>query len=329
MKSLTILIAVLLLIAGSVTATTFTQGHNLNGNAITNASVVTAGGPVGIGTDNPRVDLDVPGHAAFGNAFGLDTSANASNTVITIQHITTNWVMRDLVGYSDLEDDGLQIKYVIRPAQQPESIKTYGGIYTVVQSEGAWNYDRNVAIQGEAIHRGTGSVNNARGIVGVAVMEGNGTMNYGVGGRFLVLQNFNTTGSSVISNAIGVVIEGGLNKGSTIRRAGMLIKACAVSTNSALLVMGRDTLPDGHFAIYNDSALSNYFKGRIGCGTQAPTAQLDVNGANGYNQLRLRTSYTPSSSADANGATGDMAWDADHVYVKTAAGWKRAALTTF
>jgi hypothetical protein len=329
MKLLTIITAIALLLAGLAAATTFTQGHNLNGNVITNATVITASGPVGIGTANPRVDLDVPGHVAFGNAFGLDESSNASNSVITIQHVTTNWAMRDFVGYTDYNANGLEIKHVIRPAQQPESIKIYGGIYTVVQSEGAWNYSRNVGIQGEAIHRGTGCVDNARGVVGAAIMEGNGVMNYGVGGRFIVAQNWNVTGSSLISNAIGVVIESGRNEGSTIRRAGLQIKACAVSTNSTLLVMGRDTLPDGHFAIYNDSALSNYFKGRIGCGTPAPTAQLDVNGATGYNQLRLRSSYTPSGTADANGAVGDVAWDGNYVYVKTVGGWKRAALTTF
>jgi hypothetical protein len=159
---------------------------------------------------------------------------------------------------------------VARPAQQPESIKTYGGIYSVIQAEGAWNYSRLVGVQGEAIYRGSGTVQNARGIVGAAIMEEDGTMVTAVGGRFLTAQNWNTTGSSMISNAIGVLVEGLANGGTTIRRAGIQIKACLASSNTALLVMG-DTLPDGHFAIYNDSALSNYFKGRIGCGTQAPT----------------------------------------------------------
>jgi hypothetical protein len=67
----------------------------------------------------------------------------------------------------------------------------------------------------------------------------------------------------------------------------------------------------------------------MGISTTAPTARLDVNGATGYNQVRMRTSYTPTSTADANGNVGDMAWDASYVYVKTAAGWKRAALGTW
>ncbi|MFX1704605.1 hypothetical protein PV783_11660 [Chitinophaga sp. CC14] len=69
--------------------------------------------------------------------------------------------------------------------------------------------------------------------------------------------------------------------------------------------------------------------GNLGVGNNAPTARGDFSSSTGYNQLRLRTSYTPTSSADANGNTGDVSWDANYIYIKTAAGWKRSALTTF
>lgn len=67
----------------------------------------------------------------------------------------------------------------------------------------------------------------------------------------------------------------------------------------------------------------------IGIGTNGPTAKLDINGSTGYDQLRLRTNYTPTGTADANGNTGDFAWDDNFIYVKTSAGWKRSALSTF
>lgn len=38
---------------------------------------------------------------------------------------------------------------------------------------------------------------------------------------------------------------------------------------------------------------------------------------------------TPANTADAQGSTGDIAWDASFIYVKTGAGWKRAAIATF
>jgi len=69
--------------------------------------------------------------------------------------------------------------------------------------------------------------------------------------------------------------------------------------------------------------------GRVAIGTTAPTARLHVVGATGYNQLRLQTPYTPTSSADPNGQVGDIAWDDNYIYVKTSTGWKRAALSAF
>lgn len=67
----------------------------------------------------------------------------------------------------------------------------------------------------------------------------------------------------------------------------------------------------------------------VGVGTGTAVSYLDVDGANGYSQFRLRDAYTPTGTADALGATGDTAWDENYFYIKTAAGWKRTALSTF
>lgn len=64
-------------------------------------------------------------------------------------------------------------------------------------------------------------------------------------------------------------------------------------------------------------------------GTGNFTSKLDIEAANGYQQLRLRTQYTPSGTADANGKTGDISLDDNFLYYKTTAGWKRTALSTF
>lgn len=72
--------------------------------------------------------------------------------------------------------------------------------------------------------------------------------------------------------------------------------------------------------------------GNVGIGIEgesAVTSKLMVDGDNGYTQFRLADSYTPTGSSDTNGATGQVAWDADYIYIKTAAGWKRSALSTF
>lgn len=68
---------------------------------------------------------------------------------------------------------------------------------------------------------------------------------------------------------------------------------------------------------------------KVSIGTNSATAYLQVKGITGYNQLRLETNYTPTDSTDANGNLGDIASDDDYIYKKTAAGWKRSALSVF
>lgn len=83
--------------------------------------------------------------------------------------------------------------------------------------------------------------------------------------------------------------------------------------------------------IYGSSASMGIETPLLGVGntTFTATSNLHLKGTNGYNQLRLDTSYTPSSTADLNGAIGDISWDDSYFYVKTSAGWKRSALSTF
>lgn len=64
---------------------------------------------------------------------------------------------------------------------------------------------------------------------------------------------------------------------------------------------------------------------RVGIGTPTPTDKLDVNS----DTIRLRTAKTPTSTSDASGNLGSIAWDDNYIYVKTSAGWKRAGLSTF
>ena len=66
-------------------------------------------------------------------------------------------------------------------------------------------------------------------------------------------------------------------------------------------------------------------RGNIGINNGSPTSKLDIIGT-GYNQLRLRNSYTPSSSGDTNGSVGDIAWDNNYLYIKTSTGWGRTSL---
>lgn len=65
--------------------------------------------------------------------------------------------------------------------------------------------------------------------------------------------------------------------------------------------------------------------GNVGIATSAPTQKLDVNDSS----IRIRTANTPAS-ATATGTQGQIAWDANYVYVCVATNtWKRAALSTW
>lgn len=59
----------------------------------------------------------------------------------------------------------------------------------------------------------------------------------------------------------------------------------------------------------------------------------DGSTAGGFPMLRegrvIGGTRTPTGTADAAGETGEFSYDDDYVYVKTSAGWKRAALSTF
>ncbi len=65
--------------------------------------------------------------------------------------------------------------------------------------------------------------------------------------------------------------------------------------------------------------------GNFGINTDSPTEKLDVNS----DSIRLRTAKTPAS-ATATGTQGQIAWDANYMYVCTATNtWKRVALATW
>jgi hypothetical protein len=73
---------------------------------------------------------------------------------------------------------------------------------------------------------------------------------------------------------------------------------------------------------YAAGTADNYFKGRIGIDTTTPAVLLDVND----DSVRIRTDQTPASNAAGN--AGEIAWDANYIYVCTAANtWKRVAIT--
>jgi hypothetical protein len=65
--------------------------------------------------------------------------------------------------------------------------------------------------------------------------------------------------------------------------------------------------------------------GNFGIGTAAPTSKLHVSGT-ALEQFRIETPGGPAGSGDTKGNVGDIAYDADFFYIKTANGWGRVPL---
>lgn len=78
--------------------------------------------------------------------------------------------------------------------------------------------------------------------------------------------------------------------------------------------------PDMH--IQGSGATTGY----IGMGTKIPTAKLHIYTTNGYDQFKMETLFTPTSSGDTNGSIGSIVWDDTYFYVKTNTGWGRTLL---
>jgi len=144
-------------------------------------------------------------------------------------------------------------------------------------------------------------------------------------------------GSITTPSCIGNMIIG--EGSATISAVSDLVLSSNSPTSSAkytFLEMNTASGPThaaGYWSIYNNlPSTFNAFlgAGNVGIGTATTqTAKLDVGSSTGYNQFRLRTSYTPTSTADTNGNTGDVSWDVNYIYIKTGSGWKRSALSTF
>jgi len=105
------------------------------------------------------------------------------------------------------------------------------------------------------------------------------------------------------------------------------------SSSSKLHIVGQGTgNTTTSLLVQNSGGSTNLLvrdDGNVGIGTTSPTSKLDINGLTGYDQLRLRTSFTPTGSTDTRGNVGDIAWDDNNFYWKTSTQWLRISGQTF
>jgi hypothetical protein len=93
------------------------------------------------------------------------------------------------------------------------------------------------------------------------------------------------------------------------------------------VVLGKDSPFERSLRAMVDSGVELYYDNVLK--TQTTANGLEVVGVTDTDQLRVTTPSVPAS-ATATGTAGDIAWDADYIYVCTATDtWKRVAISTW
>lgn len=185
-----------------------------------------------------------------------------------------------------------------------------------------------------------------------------GSTNFGIGTTSpnAKLNVFSETGSfsdtifRLSSNALGSILEarangcvglGAIDSNYVLNVDTLgLSNVIRIGSNTRNVIDFNDTL-GGFIRLYNVSGITqtlisgalsgsgyenSYFINPVGFGNANPSSTVDISGVTGYNQFRMRTSYTPTSSGDTNGNIGNFTWDNNYLYLKTNTGWGRVNL---
>lgn len=282
---------------------------------ITSAGDLLVGHTAQIQTDNDSGTLITPKHqihgtSEAGSALGLYTwntsssngphivfSKSSSGTIGTRTVVTSG---TDLGGIVFNGDDGVGFTVAAEILAEVDGTAGVGDmpgrIVFLTTADGANTVTERMRIT-------------SSGLVGIATASPQATLDVGglvsgsdrsirVGGTGNVYGQVSVTTSTSLVNLIAG------NSG-------------VAGSNLAILTAATDGTETERIRITSD--------GYVGVGTNSPTQKLDVNDSS----IRIRTSNTPAS-ATATGTAGQVAWDANYVYVCVATNtWKRAALSTW
>jgi len=136
----------------------------------------------------------------------------------------------------------------------------------------------------------------------------------------LVIDSSNVTSAS---GAYGAGIEFTRLGDSTVKKAGIAPIQETADSDSIGLSFHTARTTTTTDPTYEAMRLTHDSK--VGIGESAPASRLEVKGT-AMSQFRMQTAGGPSTTNDTSGNVGDMAYDDDHLYIKTVNGWGRVAL---
>lgn len=178
------------------------------------------------------------------------------------------------------------------------------------------------------------------------------SMDMSVSDPFLAVTNGTVRAFGAHASTVDGAVFGAYSNSPTTFRSGGNVNRFRLATSGGL------AFGTSYYSI--DPGLNNMIiQGSLGISTSAATQHLDVNG-----NARLRaalydgtnsagssgniltstgsatqwksaasvlagSTYVPTGTSDPLGSTGDFSYDSNYIYVKTSAGWKRTALSTF
>lgn len=160
------------------------------------------------------------------------------------------------------------------------------------------------------------------------------------------------------STAVGYAAEANADSATAVGRQAQAIQTASVAVGMTAVADGVDATAIGHGAVAEaswtfaagSSASAGAAEGTalgtwaiVGSGHDGSTAVGANSETTAAHQIMLGTSgdrvrvpgslnltsYTPTGTADTAGVVGDVTYATNFIYVKTSAGWKRSALSTF
>ena len=264
-------------------------------------------GNVGIGTTTPSTALHIKGTLAGKGYMTIENTVHLAKLQLKSSIYTGNLVMDGTGGYISggglILDSGTnpRIQFLQCGASKMSIVSGNVGIGTTapnsklhVKALGATSATFGLKVENsddtkDLSFRDDGEFKISHGSANKFKIDPNGYTD--INGRLTIYNN-------VSSSSYVLTVKGGNNQTGNLQR-------WVNSSNTELAVVSAS--------------------GKFGVGTTAPDSKVHINGT-AMQQLRMETAGGPSSAGDTSGRIGDMAYDDNYFYIKTANGWGRIAL---